>query len=121
MKTPEAMKGRKLLIRLHEPGIKPLRPDGLYMATAEVTKYYISNKWVDLEYVIPDKQGDLEPGKLHLDREIDRKGCIPEAFAGNKRTKKRGGVHCGWAMYKKDVTGIGEDSNELLETAQAAR
>ena len=87
MKTPEAMKGRKLLIRLREPGIEPIRPDGLHMATAKVTKYYTSNKWVDLEYVVED-----EKAKLHLDRKFYRTDCTPVAFAQSRRLKQRGGA-----------------------------
>ena len=112
MKTPEAMKGRKLLIRLHEPGIKPLRPDGLYMATAEVTKYYISNKWVDLEYVVDD-----EEARLHLHKKFYQKDCTPEAFAQSKRLKHSGGFHCGWAIYREEAADIGEDVYKLMKTA----
>ena len=112
MKTPEAMKGRKLLIRLHEPGIKPLRPDGLYMATAEVTKYYISNKWVDLEYVVDD-----EEARLHLDKKFYQKDCTPVSFPDNRRLRKQGGFHCGWAIYREEAADIGEDVYKLMKTA----
>ena len=112
MKTPEAMKGRKLLIRLHEPGIERIRPDGLYMATAKVTKYYTSNKWVNLEYVVDD-----EEARLHLDRKFYRTDCTPVAFAQSKRLKQRGGFHCGWAIYREEAADIGEDVYELMGTA----
>jgi hypothetical protein len=114
MKTPEAMKGRKLLIRLHEPGIKRVRPDGLYMATAKVTKYYTSNKWVDLEYVVGD-----EEARLHLDRKFYQKDCTPVSFPDNRRLRKQGGFHCGWTMYREGVADIGEDVYELMKTANA--
>jgi hypothetical protein len=114
MKTPEAMKGRKLLIRLHEPGIERIRPDGLYMATAKVAKYYTSNKWVDLEYVV-----DGEEARLHLDRKFYRTDCTPVAFAQSKRLKQRGGVHCGWTIYREEAADIGEDVYELMRMANA--
>ena len=118
MKTPEAMKGRKLLIRLHEPGIERIRPDGLYMATAKVTKYYTSNKWVNLEYVVED-----EKAKLQLEHGFYQKDCTPVPFLPEKRRKGRsqGGVHCGWAMYHEGegVADIGEGVYELMDMADA--
>jgi hypothetical protein len=114
MKTPEAMKGRKLLIRLHEPGIERIRPDGLYMATAKVTKYYTSNKWVDLEYVVDD-----EEARLHLHKKFYQKDCTPVSFPDNRRLRKQGGFHCGWTMYREGVADIGEDVYELMKTANA--
>ena len=114
MKTPEAMKGRKLLIRLHEPGIERIRPDGLYMATAKVTKYYTSNKWVNLEYVVDD-----EEARLHLDKKFYQKDCTPVSFPDNRRLRKQGGFHCGWTMYREGVADIGEDVYKLLDTANA--
>ena len=102
------MKDRKMLIRLHDPGIEAIRPDGLYMATAKVTKFTKSTKWVDLEYVAEDAAGYLEKGKLHLDKKLYRIDCIPEPFADVRRLKKKGDVHCGWAMYREDVADIGE-------------
>ena len=118
------MKDRKLLIRLHEKGIERIRPNGLYTATAKVTRFYKSTKWVDLDYVIPDEEGNLEPGKLHLDKTFYRVDCTPVHFppqytAVTNRMKSNGGTHCGWAMYLKDATDIGEDFSKLLASGKS--
>ena len=84
MKTPDAMKGRKLLIRHHEAEIEQIRHGGLYMATATIKRYYTSTKWVDIEYVVEDSSGELEKNKLHLDQKFYRKDCTPEAFTHKK-------------------------------------
>ena len=39
MKTADGMKDRKLLIRHHDKKIEAIRPNGLYTATAIVTKF----------------------------------------------------------------------------------
>ena len=117
MKNAEDIKDRKLLIRLQDTQLKAIRPSCLYMAMAKVKKFFISNKWVDLENVIPDKQGDLKPGKLHLDRKFYGKDCTPEAFAQSKRLKHSGGFHCGWAIYREEAADIGEDVYKLMKTA----
>ena len=119
MKKAEGMKDRKMLIRLHDPGLLPIRPDGLYMATAKVTKFYISTKWVDLKYVAENAAGNLEKGKLHLDKKFYQKDCTPVSFPDNRRLRKQGGFHCGWTMYREGVADIGEDVYKLLETANA--
>ena len=124
MKTADGMKDRKLLIRHHDQKIEAIRPNGLYTATATVTHFYKTKKWVDLVYVIPDEEGNLEPGKLHLDQKYYRVDCTPVEFppeytAVTKRRKSNGGTHCGWAMYLKDATDIGEDFSKLLASGEA--
>ena len=124
MKTADGMKDRKLLIRHHNQKIEAIRPNGLYTATAIVTKFYKTKKWVDLVYVIPDEEGNLEPGKLHLDKKFYRVDCTPVPFppeftAATKKRKSNGGTHCGWAMYLKDATDIGEDFSKLLASGEA--
>ena len=92
------------------------------MATAKVTKFYKSTKWVDLEYVVLDNTGKLEKGKLHLDSMFYRTDCTPEAFAPSKRkTSRHDGVHCGWAMYREGAADIGEDFYKLLDTVDATQ
>ena len=117
MKTADGMKDRKLLIRLHEKGIKRIRPNGLYTATAKVTKFFKTTKWVDVEYIISDSStGKLEKEKLHLKKEFYRTDCTPEPFPDDKRTKRKGGLHCGWALYRKDAADIGENIYSLLDS-----
>ena len=93
------------------------------MATAKVTKYYSSIKWVDVEYVVLDSTGELEKNKLHLDQKFYRKDCTPVSFAHHltqhKRLKKKNGVHCGWTMYREGVADIGEDVYELMDIDDA--
>jgi hypothetical protein len=117
MKRTDGMKDRKLLIRLYEKEIERIRPNGLYTATAKVTRFYKSTKWVDLDYVIPDEEGNLEPGKLHLERDFYRTDCTPKAFPDDRRRKRRGGLHCGWAMYRENVADIGENIYRLMDSA----
>ena len=124
MKTADGMKDRKLLIRHHDEKIEAIRPNGLYTATAAVTHFYKTKKWVDLVYVIPDEEENLETGKLHLDKKFYRVDCTPVPFppeftAATKKRKSNGGTHCGWAMYLKDATDIGEDFSKLLDSAEA--
>ena len=117
MKTPETMKGRKLLIRLHETNIEKIRPDGLYIATATIKRYYTSTKRVDIEYVVEE-----EKQQLQLEHGFYQKDCTPVPFLPEKRRKGRstGGVHCGWAMYREGegIADIGEDVYELMEQQQ---
>jgi hypothetical protein len=110
MADKSKMEGRRLLVRLHDDEVAPLRANGLYVATATIKKWAKTSSWADIEYV-----KHPETSRLHLAPKFHQKDCAPEKFV----QKSNSFWHCGWAVYRKDAADIGEDWQELFAAASS--
>ena len=112
MADKSKMEGRRLLVRLHDDEVAPLRANGLYVATATTKKWAKTTSWADIEYV-----AHPESSRLHLAPKFHQKDCAPEKFV----QKSNSFWHCGWAVYRKDAADIGEDWQDLFAAASSLR